>query len=93
MLFPQNCSLLHWSLGDVFNTLDWIRLCININGEYISHVRFANDIVVLAKTTEDLSTMLDDLSGASEPVGLRMNMDKTMIMSNVQVVLPFQLDT
>jgi hypothetical protein len=44
---------------------------------------------------EDLSTMLDDLSTASERIGLRMNMDKTKIMSNAHVVyqLPLQSDT
>jgi endonuclease/exonuclease/phosphatase family metal-dependent hydrolase len=73
------------ALEDVFKTLVWRRLGININGEYITHLRFADDIVVLAETMEDLSTMLDDLSKASERVGLRMNMDKTKIMSNLHV--------
>ncbi|KAL0859196.1 hypothetical protein ABMA27_011014 [Loxostege sticticalis] len=56
-----------------------------INGEYITHLRFADDIVVMAETLEDLGTMLDGLSRASQQVGLKMNMDKTKIMSNVHV--------
>jgi hypothetical protein len=53
------------ALEDVFKTLDWRRLGIIINGEYITHLRFADDKVVLAENREDLSTMLDDLSKAS----------------------------
>ncbi|XP_063630801.1 zinc finger protein 135-like [Cydia splendana] len=53
------------ALEDVFKTLDWRRLGININGEYITHLRFADDIVILAETTEDLSMMLDDLNNMS----------------------------
>lgn len=74
------------ALEDVFKLMDWKGLGININGEYITHLRFADDIVVMAETLEDLGTMLADLNGASEHVGLKMNMDKTKIMSNVHVV-------
>ncbi|KAJ8706628.1 hypothetical protein PYW07_012706 [Mythimna separata] len=56
-----------------------------VNGEYITHLRFADDIVVMAETTEELSTMLGDLSRASERVGLKMNMDKTKVMVNIHV--------
>ncbi|KAL0852521.1 hypothetical protein ABMA27_017001 [Loxostege sticticalis] len=73
------------ALEDVFKLLDWSGLGININGEYITHLRFADDIVVMAETLEDLGTMLDGLSRASQQVGLKMNMDKTKIMSNVRV--------
>ncbi|KAL0871711.1 hypothetical protein ABMA27_004222 [Loxostege sticticalis] len=72
------------ALEDVFKLLDWSGLGININGEYITHLRFADDIV-MAETLEDLGTMLDGLSRASQQVGLKMNMDKTKIMSNVHV--------
>ncbi|KAL0850907.1 hypothetical protein ABMA28_006816 [Loxostege sticticalis] len=73
------------ALEDVFKLLDWSGLGININGEYITHLRFADDIVVMAETLEDLGTMLDGLSRVSQQVGLKMNMDKTKIMSNVRV--------
>ena len=73
------------ALEDVFKVLDWRGLGINVNGEYITHLRFADDIVVMAETMEDLSTMLDDLSRASGRVGLKMNMDKTKVMLNAHV--------
>ncbi|KAI8440939.1 hypothetical protein MSG28_009236 [Choristoneura fumiferana] len=73
------------ALEDVFKLLDWNRFGININGEYITHLRFADDIVIMAESLEGLNTMLSDLSIVSQQVGLKMNMDKTKIMSNVHV--------
>lgn len=74
------------ALEDIFKLLDWEGLGININGQYLTHLRFADDIVLMAETMEDLNTMLEDLRSASQRVGLRMNMDKTKIMSNAHVV-------
>ncbi|CAH0406004.1 unnamed protein product [Chilo suppressalis] len=53
------------ALEDIFMLLDWKRRGININGEYLSHLRFADDVVLMAETLEDLNTMLEDLSRAS----------------------------
>ncbi|KAI8428992.1 hypothetical protein MSG28_007581 [Choristoneura fumiferana] len=49
-------------LEDDFKVLDWKGRGINNNGEYFTHLRFADDIVVMAETMEDLSAMLTDLS-------------------------------
>lgn len=73
------------AVEDAFKLLEWKGLGININGEYITHLRFADDIVVMAESLKDLSTMLDGLNRVSQQVGLKMNMDKTKIMSNVHV--------
>ncbi|CAK1577928.1 unnamed protein product [Parnassius mnemosyne] len=73
------------ALEDVFKFLDWKGYGININGEYITHLRFADDIVLMAESLEDLSTMLNDLNSVSQRIGLKMNMDKTKIMFNVHV--------
>ncbi|KAI8438500.1 hypothetical protein MSG28_010984 [Choristoneura fumiferana] len=74
------------ALEDAFKVLDWKGRGININGEYFTHLRFADDIVVMAETMEDLGAMLADLSRVFDRVGLKMNMDKTKVMSNVHVV-------
>ena len=55
------------------------KVGININFKYFcTHLRFADDIVVIAETIEDISAILNDLSRVSERVGLKMNMEKTM---------------
>jgi hypothetical protein len=73
------------AMEDAFKLLDWKGFGININGECITHLRFADDIVVMAKSLEELSTMLGGLNRVSQQVGLRMNMDKTKVMSNFHV--------
>ncbi|XP_073965170.1 uncharacterized protein [Choristoneura fumiferana] len=68
------------ALEDMFKTLDWKGMGININGEYISHLRFAESL-------EELKRMLDVLASASHRIGLGMNVDKTKIMVNDRVDL------
>lgn len=63
-----------------------LRFWININGKYITHLRFADDIVVIAETMEDLSTMLGDHGIDSARVGLKINKDKTKIMRKTHVI-------
>jgi hypothetical protein len=70
----------------MFKTLNWRGRGININGEYISHLRFADDIVIMAETLQDLQLMLNDLADSSARIGLRMNLDKTKVMFNEHVL-------
>ena len=75
------------ALEDVFKLLDWNGLGININGEYLTQLRFADDVVIMAESLDDLNNMLNDLSRVSQQVGLKMNMSKTKIMCNAHVSL------
>ncbi|XP_047533375.1 uncharacterized protein LOC125068313 [Vanessa atalanta] len=70
------------ALEDVFKTLDWTGYGVNVNGECISHLRFADDIVIIAESLEQLTEMLRSLSDSSRRVGLGMNLDKTKVMFN-----------
>lgn len=74
------------ALEDVFKTLDWSKLGINVNGEYLSHLRFADNIVIMVESIEDLSCMLGELNAASLRVGLGMNLDKTKVMFNDHII-------
>ncbi|CAG9134033.1 unnamed protein product [Plutella xylostella] len=65
---------------DVVKTLDWKGHGICINGEYMSHLRVADDIVIMAESLQELSWMLSGLNAASPRVGLGMNLDKTKVM-------------
>lgn len=44
-----------------------------------------DDIVVMIKSLEELSTLLGGLNRVSQRVGLRINMDKMKVMSNAHV--------
>ncbi|CAD6191521.1 unnamed protein product [Caenorhabditis auriculariae] len=55
---------------------------ININGKVLTNLRFADDIVIFANNTADLSTMLNDLNDVGKKIGLTMNQKKTQWMCN-----------
>lgn len=74
-------------LQEVFKKLNWEERGIKIDGEFINNLRFADDIVLLASSFEELQKMLQDLNRESKLVGLKMNLSKTKIMSN-SFILP-----
>ena len=57
---------------------------ININGRFLNHLRFADDIVLIAPNLEQLEMMLLQLNAESQKVGLKMNLSKTKIMTNIE---------
>ena len=69
-------------LERAFRQLNWSEKGIKIDGEYLSHLRFADDIIIFASTKEELQQMLTELNEASKSVGLLMNSRKTKAMSN-----------
>ena len=69
-------------LGKVFRKLRWEKKGIKIDGEYLSHLRFADDIIIFANNIVELKEMLHDFNQASLEVGLSMNLKKTKVMYN-----------
>ena len=66
----------------IINKINWEDKLINIDGEHLSHLIFADDIVLVAKSPEELESMLTDIHLANKPVGLSMNLTKTKVMLN-----------
>ena len=62
--------------------INWEAKGINIDGEHLSHLIFADDIVMVAKSPGELESMFTDIHLASKPVGLSMNLSKTKMMLN-----------
>ena len=56
---------------------------ININGKYLSHLRFADDVGLTAIDLDQAQVMLQQLNEESMKVGLKMNLSKTKIMTNI----------
>ena len=56
---------------------------ININGMFLSHLRFADDIILITTNKLQLQTMLSQLNNESQEIGLKMNLSKTKIMTNI----------
>ena len=76
---PLSPKLFTACLEMVFRKLDW-KSGININGELFNHLRFADDIVLVANNAGEMEEMLQDLNTKGKQVGLKINAAKTKIM-------------
>ena len=47
---------------------------IEINGETINNIRYADDTVILASSLEDLQTLLEKINATSVKYGLNLNL-------------------
>ena len=55
---------------------------ININGERLNNLRFADDVILFAESENELQILLNDLNTEGMKDGMRMNKKKTKIMCN-----------
>lgn len=79
---PISPKLFSAVLEMIFRNLQWERNGLNINGDKLNHLRFADDIVLFSETPDSLEDMLQQLSDESAKVGLSMNISKTKVMTN-----------
>uniref|UniRef100_A0A914URA7 Reverse transcriptase domain-containing protein n=1 Tax=Plectus sambesii TaxID=2011161 RepID=A0A914URA7_9BILA len=68
-------------LEDVFQQME-LTGGLNIDGQKLTHLRFAEDIVLIGDTIAAVQKMLNDLERNSKAVGLRMNCSKMKWMRN-----------
>lgn len=69
------------ALEDVFKWPEWDNKEVNIDGYYLNHLRFADDIVLIANSTNELKETLQKLNQTSANIGLETKYSKTKIMS------------
>ena len=62
--------------------MDWKETGIQINGEYLNNLRFADDIVLMNESTDGLKQIILQLHRGSQKVGLKMNMKITKVVFN-----------
>ena len=79
---PISPKLFTATLEDMFRKLNWENRGIMVDGELLSHLRFADDIVLFAYDVQSATEMLKELNEASTQVGLRINRAKTQAMKN-----------
>lgn len=56
------------ALKDVFGGLSWDKKGINIDEKHLSHLRFADDIVLFSSDTKELATIIQELREAFRTV-------------------------
>ena len=61
--------------------LDEAQAGIEIARRNINNLRYADDTTIMAESEEELKTLLMKVKEGSEKVGLKLNIQKTKIMS------------
>lgn len=79
---PLSPKLFSAVLESIFRKLTWENFGINVDGTSLTHLRFADDIVLFAKSPEEITKMIEELAIESERVGLKLNPEKTRMMTN-----------
>ena len=62
--------------------LDEVQAGIKIAGRNINNLRYADDTILMAKSKEELKSLLIKVKEESEKVGFKLNIQKTKIMAS-----------
>ena len=74
---PLSSTFFVCVLEEIFRGLNWEDKEICINGEYLSNLRFADDVVLIEEDPDKMKTMVEELEIKSREAGLEMNVIKT----------------
>ena len=75
-----------WNTG-----LDEAQAGIKIAGRNINNLKYADDTTIMAESEEELKSLLVKVKEESEKVGLKLNVQKTKIMTSGPIT-PWQID-
>ena len=67
--------------------LDEVQAGIEIAGRNINTLRYADDITLMAESKEELKSLLMKVKEESEKVGLKLSIQKMMIMASGPITL------
>ena len=78
-----------WNAG-----LDEARAGIKIAGKNINNLRYADDTTLVAKSKEELNSLLMRFKEENEKAGLNLNFQKTKIMASgpISPIISWQID-
>ena len=71
--------------------LEEAQAVIKIAGRNINHLRYADDTTLMAESEEELKSLLMKVKEENENVGLKLNIQKTMIMASSPIT-SWQMD-
>ncbi len=81
---PLSPMLFNAALQEIFKKLHWESKGISINGKFLNNLRFADDVALIAKKREELEIMILELDEVGKKAGLKINFEKTKILSNTR---------
>ena len=62
--------------------LDWKKHKLEIAGRNLNNLRYADDTTLMAESAEELKSLKVKVKEESEKVGLKLNIQKTKIMTS-----------
>ena len=65
--------------------LEEAQVGIKISGRNINNLRYADETTVMAESKEELKSLLMKVKEGSEKIGLKLNIQKTKIMTSVPI--------
>ena len=68
------------TLMGIFRRLSWKNKGVMVDREFLTNLRFADDIFLCTETPQELQHMLQELSDESRRMGLKMNNAKAKVM-------------
>ena len=71
--------------------LDESQAAIRISRRNINHLRYSNDIILMAEIEEELKSLLMRMKEESEKAGLKLNVQKRKIIASGPII-PWQID-
>ena len=71
------------ALEEIFQELHWDSYGLSINGFKLNNLRFAEGIVIIAKSSRELEAMLYELKQVGSNAGLTINPAKTFLLTNL----------
>ncbi|XGW10092.1 hypothetical protein V3C99_011954 [Haemonchus contortus] len=81
------------ALENVMLHMEWESMGVKVDGRYLHHLRFADDIVLITPNIEQAEQMLAEFDNACGKIGLKLNLTKTMFMrSGLVPDAPFMLN-
>ena len=73
------------TLESIFRRLNWENKGVKIDGQFLSNLRFADDIFLCTETPQELQHMIQEPSYESRRIGLKMNIAKLMVVDNTSI--------
>ncbi len=70
---PISPKLFTATMEEVFRNLEWVSKGILIDGDNLTHLRFADEILLVSHDPQELESMIRELSRESKKAGLNMN--------------------
>uniref|UniRef100_A0A7I4Y4C1 Reverse transcriptase domain-containing protein n=1 Tax=Haemonchus contortus TaxID=6289 RepID=A0A7I4Y4C1_HAECO len=74
--------IINAALENIMRHLEWDDLGAKVDGRYLHHLRFADDIALITPNIEQAERMLAEFDNACGKIGLRLTLTKTMFMKN-----------